>query len=179
MKGRIVCDRAGSVGGWSDVEAAHVQPASRHHRAARAWSQSLSASAMRQRLFEAFGIRKSVRGVLCEAPQDDVLDVLRDALSDLGRRHHRVVGVRDQEADTIVDVEGRVAREQVVRDGAERVDVAAAVDRLVAGGLLGRHEQRRAEDPGFFARVRCALLHDGQNQAEVEQLGDIVGAAAA
>ena len=61
----------------------------------------------------------------------------------------------------------RLAGQHLVGDGAERVDVRAAVDGAVAGGLLGRHVLRRAQrEPGLRHSLSPGVRH-GERDAEV------------
>ena len=71
-------------------------------------------------------------------------------------------------------VERRPAGQQVVGHGPQRVDVAPLVQLPAARRLLGRHEQRRAEDLALAAQVGRAGRRRGPDQAEVEQLGHVV-----
>src|SRR5690606_3854552 len=75
-----------------------------------------------------------------------------------------------------VAVEGSEATDALVGDDAERPEVAAEVDGLVATGLLGTHEMWRADQR---ARLRPATVRgrvEGASghlrDAEVEHLGD-------
>jgi hypothetical protein len=72
-------------------------------------------------------------------------------------------------------LEGELARDHLVEDGAEGVEVASAVEGL-APRLLGRHELRRAEDHTFLSQRVGAQQIDVVNlgQAEIKDLG-IVG----
>ena len=57
----------------------------------------------------------------------------------------RSVSTRAMIACAVLAAVRRLAGEHLVRHRAERVDVAAPVDRAIAGRLLGRHVLRRAE----------------------------------
>ena len=63
----------------------------------------------------------------------------------------------------------RLAGEHLVQHGAERVDVAARVERAVARRLLGAHVLRRAERESRLGEpVAAGFLH-GERDAEVGQ----------
>ena len=72
-------------------------------------------------------------------------------------------------------LEGRVARQQIVESGADRIDVGANVER-VPSQLFRRCELRRgADDPGFGQRAG-ALRESRDRQAEIADLdGPIEG----
>ena len=74
-----------------------------------------------------------------------------------------------------VAVEDLLAREQVVGDASERVEVGASIDR-VAQHHLGRHVAGRADDEPRLGRQRLlqAAIGDGLHQAEVEDLDEVV-----
>ena len=94
------------------------------------------------------------------------------------RRGHRQVAHADlkHQIAEAVAVERALAGEALERDDAERPEVGAVVDRLVALSLLGAHVVRRAEDRAGARRAcpppsrRALDLGD----AEVEHLGDLV-----
>ena len=88
---------------------------------------------------EVAGGRVAVAGRLRERPLDHAVEALGHAGHDLGRPRRGVVQVgQHRRRDGPARVR-RLARQRVVEDAAERVDVGARVD-LVAGELLGRHE---------------------------------------
>ncbi len=66
-----------------------------------------------------------------------------------------------------------------IGDGAEPIDVGAAIGFLAAHDLLGGHVERRAGDRSFSREVRGFFV-SGQrfDQPEIQQLGDVVAAAA-
>ncbi len=63
--------------------------------------------------------------------------------------------------------ERRIAGEHLVRHRAERVDVAARVDRPLTHRLLGRHVLRRAERQSGLRHARAAGRLHGERDAEV------------
>ena len=67
--------------------------------------------------------------------------------------------------------ERRLADEHLVRDRAERVDVAARVIVAFAHRLLGRHVLRRAEREAGLRHARAAGLLHGERDAEVGDEG--------
>ncbi|MBL0193521.1 MAG: hypothetical protein IPQ09_04710 [Myxococcales bacterium] len=73
----------------------------------------------------------------------------------------------DERPCGVVGVERAEPREQVVEDGADRVDVSALVDHLGAR-LLGRHEARRAQDDSRLRQVDVVVLDP--THAEVDHL---------
>ena len=88
------------------------------------------------------------------------LDV-RDVLADVLHRH----------GDLVLAVEGDVAREHLVEDDAERVDVGLAVD-VVAQRLLGRDVVGRAEHAAVGGQ---AVVAQRAGDAEVGDLGRALG----
>jgi hypothetical protein len=81
--------------------------------------------------------------------------------------------VLDRERDGVRPVERRAAGEQVVGDGAQGVDVAARVDGVVAGELLGRHVPRR---PGRMVGGAGVVVRRARGDAEVGEQHDLAGA---
>jgi hypothetical protein len=74
---------------------------------------------------------------------------------DLVQRHRHARQLRVQQAHRIVGHERLAAGEQLVKAGAERVEVAAVVDVEVgAAGLLGRHVLQRAGHGGAIGAAR-------------------------
>ncbi len=69
-------------------------------------------------------------------------------------------------------LERRAAREHLVHDDAERVDIGACVD-AVAADLLGSHVARAPEDLVRFGQVLLAVPGDVRHQAEVEYLHEV------
>ena len=96
----------------------------------------------------------AVGGGLCEAAQEDRLDLRGDA-GVRGRdaqRPGRLLDVHRHQAHGVGVGEGHAAGQQLVGDDAERVDVAARVDRLAAGLLGG---DVAGQDGRAVARVRA------------------------
>src|SRR5258706_15275367 len=81
-----------------------------------------------------------------ERAQADRLELARGARVDLGGRRHRPVQDAEVDLDDGGAWEGDAAREGLVEQDPERIDVAARVGALdVAHDLLGRHVVRRAD----------------------------------
>ncbi len=116
--------------------------------------------------------------VVRERLVDDRRELGRHAGDELAQRlrrpldrgpHHRIAAV--------LRIMRRPPREQVVERRAERVDVAALVDRLAAQ-LLGRHESRRAEHDAGAGLDRITVGHRrGDARDAYLAAGRIVGLA--
>ena len=64
-----------------------------------------------------------------------------------------------------------IARKGFIQHGAERIDVGAAVDLTIAGGLFGRHVLRGAEREAGLRDPRAAGVADGECDPEVGDEG--------
>ena len=118
---------------------------------------------------QGLGHRISAAGVLLQALQADRLQVARDGGVVPPRRLGRGGGAPRRASPPRVAAERGLAGQQGVEDGAQAVDVAGGGDRsAVAGGLLGRHVGRRAEDGPGMGELDVGL--DPLGQAEV---GDV------
>ena len=119
---------------------------------------------------------ESLGRILRETPQDQRLEPLvhvRTARR-LSRRHGRLREVLAHELAERATAEQRLTAEQLVHDRAERVDVAALIDRHAAG-LLGRHVRGRADHRagrGLKADVLVVAV-DQLGDTEVEQLDQL------
>ena len=106
----------------------------------------------------------TLAGVLLEAAQHDVLELLADLGAEPARRLRDLV---DDAVEDGLDLprEGRLAHEAFVENDAERVDVGAPVEGP-RGDLLGREIRNRSDErarlgqPGLGRRVREAEVHD-------------------
>ncbi len=89
------------------------------------------------------------------------------------RRRHRLVGHHLHDGVQVRRrLERRPARQQLIEDGAQRVDVAGRPNLLaLAAGLLGRHVRRRPHDG---ARGRLANVVELLGQTEVGDFGRAV-----
>ena len=103
--------------------------------------------------------------VLGQDDGQDVLDEQRDAAERAGA-HRRGVDDLVDELGEVAALERRAAGEAAVGDRAERVDVGEVGD-LAAGGLLGGHVLRRADDA---LAGQGALAAQELGHAEVEDL---------
>ncbi len=108
------------------------------------------------------------------------LDPVRDALVDLGpdrlHRRDRLVDVAQQDRHRRVGVVERdVAREQLERHAADRVEVSPRTD-VLRHGLLGRHVSWRADSRPGRGQERAGLHPRGRlGDAEVRDLHAPVG----
>ena len=110
------------------------------------------------------GLLGALVGVLFEAAQDDVLQLLPDLRAQGPRRLRDLVGDAVQDRLHLAG-EGRVAHEALVQDRPERVDVGAGVERARADLLGGEVGDGADQCPGFRQagfrdRVREAEVHD-------------------
>ena len=106
-------------------------------------------------------------GVLGEEAVDDVAERRGDIGGDFAERRGLLLGVLEDQLGGGCALVGRAAGEEVVEGGAERVEVAAGVERLAPRGL-GRHVEGRAERGagGGDADVHALVL----GEAEVSHL---------
>ena len=65
----------------------------------------------------------------------------------------------------------RLTGDHLVGDRRERVDIAARVDRAIAGGLLGAHVVRRAEAEARLCDPRSTGVRNGERDPEVGDHG--------
>ena len=120
---------------------------------------------------EVAGGRVAVLGVLRERALDDRVE--RRGRAVLGRLRRRVVQVRPQPRLVALALERDLARERVVQEAAERVDVGAGVDPLAAD-LLGRDVVERADPVAGLRRARDRERVLGE--PEVGQVDVVLGA---
>ncbi len=114
-------------------------------------------------------------GALGQAAQDDRLDprIEVDADRHLSRRAGRHVEVQPHVLAEGVGAEQRLAREDLVHDRAERIDIGARIDREPAR-LLRRHVRRRADHRADRREIRVGhVLVDQLGDAEIEDLHQI------
>ncbi len=107
-------------------------------------------------------------GVLLQRLHHDLFDRGRHRRRARAQGRRRVVGVGHQIFDGDVRVERRAAAQDLVHQHAQRVDVRAPVQVLVAR-LLGRQVRRSAADHARLRDPRAALARAGQ--PEVQDLG--------
>ena len=107
--------------------------------------------------------------LLGEGLQADGLQIARDAIVDAARRP----GVLVQE---LVDdhhpgpAERQLAAQELVEHDPQAVDVAAAVDMMgLAGGLLGTHVRRRADDLAVHRHDGVGLGANGQPEIDQDR----------
>ncbi len=88
-----------------------------------------------------------------------------------GARAGRVFGEdRGERGGGIAAIEGALAGDRAIENGADRVDVGAMIDAL-SPGLFGRHVRRRAHDHARL-RERSARRVSRLRNAEVDHLRD-------
>ena len=74
----------------------------------------------------------------------------------------------DQERRRGATGERRFASQHLIRDDAERIEIAAGVEIAIPGGLLGRHVGRRADRDTRGSQTRClTAVARGPGNAEV------------
>ena len=139
-----------------------------------AWSgpsrASNGASAASSSAIEA---KRCVR-ILGHRPLDDELERVGQIAAQRLRARRLVPDDAGERAARVLAAERRTPGDGAIEHGAERVDVAAMIDRRAAARLLRRHVRGRAEHRAG-ARQLVLLLHLGD--AEVEQLGDVAAVA--
>ena len=152
----------------------------REHRASRderallrdafASDVASSASSSARRIATALEKRSSRRLLIARRTTfSSVSGILRSGAR-CARRHHRFAHLLAEDLDARLARERREAREHLVEHAAERVDVAARVDRL-ARDLLGRHVLGRAEDrEALLLLLVRRNVGERHRDAEIEQL---------
>ncbi len=122
---------------------------------------------------EFFGILRTERRVLLQRPQDERLHRFRNGRVRLAlaRRHRRLVDVLGEHFHRVLPVERQVPGGHLVEDHADRVEIAALVERR-PGGLLGRHVLRRPTDHVVARQTRHVAVED-LGDAEVEHLDEV------
>ncbi len=119
------------------------------------------------------GVGVSVVGLLLQGLEHDRLKVCGDASENLRRGNHLVSGVGHHDGEGALTRERGLARQRVIGDRSEGVDVGPDVEFLSAGRLFGRHVRWRAAH-GQVGRQHGGLGVLGQlHQAEVEHLGHV------
>ncbi len=146
----------------------HAHFATRARR--RAGSSSISPSASRS----AFALSKRLLDILLQGAQDQRVELQRDP--PVRRAHAQALGLFAQllahHDDARGPLEDRRPGDELVEHAAERVDIAAPVDRL-ARDLLRGHVLGRPEDGEALLPLLLALGHvvgERHRDAEVEQL---------
>ena len=109
------------------------------------------------RLGEALGVAVAADRLLVQAALDRGGEARRHGGRDARDRRRRRRELLRHDLGARRAVERQPAGERVVADDAERVEVAARVDRL-AGGLLGAHVVRVAHDAAVGGRARCVCM---------------------
>ena len=111
------------------------------------------------------GALVAIVGALGECSQHDLVQLGRDVRTQLRRRLRRGREVLHRYLDRRLAVEGRLSRQELVEDDAERVEIRARID-LAAARLLGREVLRRPHD-----RARLGhLARPGARDPEVRHL---------
>ncbi len=131
---------------------------------------------VRRRQCSADGLEANRREA-CGDERVESLGYTRDAAG--GRARRRCVQNLVADRQVVVAFEDRLAGEQEVADGAQRVDVGARVDILRIDDALRCHVARRAEDLDLLRDVARLLGLQVLHEAEVQQLDDVVLAAPA
>ena len=106
-------------------------------------------------------------GGLGEQLHDDRRDRRRDTLQPLAGRHRLPGDVAVHPLHRIGRGEGQTAGEHLVKRDAERVEIAAGIDRAVhPPGLFGRHVgERSGDDLGRLGRLALARQARGDAEA--------------
>lgn len=99
---------------------------------------------------------------------DQVAEAGRHVGIDYARRLRRFQRQGRDDGDGVLALERQLAGAHAVEHAAEAEQVAAVID-VAAGGLLGRHERRRADNGPGLREVRLVAGRAGQS--EVEDLG--------
>ena len=116
----------------------------------------------------------AILGGLGEQLQDYGLDRIRDSAHPLARRCRSPGNVAVDPFHGIGGRERKRSGEHLVKRDAERIEIAAGVDRSVhAASLLGRHVGKRAGDD-FRRRGRLALARQPRRNAEAGE-ADVAG----
>ena len=115
-------------------------------------------------------IGRTLGRVLVEQPANQVVEIVRHLRSDPAHAVELSVAVLVEQIEERVAVERRPAREHLVEDDAERVDVAP-LGRRLAGRLFGGDVLGAADDA---ARLREAGAGEDLGDAEVGQLEDAI-----
>src|SRR5665213_1852294 len=125
-------------------------------------------------LAESYEVRAQIFGRLVallrrfrERLHDDRLEVRRNRFVEIRRRRYGAVHVLTRHLDRRVTNERRATGEHLVEDDAERVDIAATVDRSTLG-LFGREVRRGSHDRTFFGQ----LVFDRHRLGDAE-VGDL------
>ena len=84
-------------------------------------------------------------------------EILRHVAAALLDRDRPLGDVLDENRRRAVGDERRLAGQHLIAEDAERIQIAAAVDRALARGLLGRHVRRRADRDARRREPRVAL----------------------
>ena len=108
--------------------------------------------------------------VLVEHPRNEVVEIVRHVGRQPADAVELGVAVLVEQIEKRVPLERRPAREHLVEDDAERVDVAA-LGRRLAGRLLGGDVLRTADDAAGLRELRAG---EDLGDAEVGQLEDAV-----
>jgi hypothetical protein len=124
-----------------------------------------------QRIAQLAGVREPLVGFARQRAQHDRIELGRAALVERRRRHRVAALDLHQRLVLVLGREQRARGQQLVRDHADREQIAARIE-VFAGERLGRHVRELALDPaGLRAQLRRLRLGD----PEVDDL-DLPGA---
>src|SRR6185437_8226946 len=103
-------------------------------------------------------VGEAVAWIFFEKPHDDRLEIGRNVRPPFAHRYGYLRHVLDHHGRRADAGKWRIAGQHLIRDGAERVEIAAAVDAAVARALLGRHVRRSADRRTRGGEAGTALL---------------------
>ena len=131
----------------------------------------------RQRRADVEGMRDTPAWVLLEEREHQPVERRRDPLAEARRRRRRQREVLATQGTRLIAHEGRPPGDELVEDHAERVEIAACVERL-AEQLLGRHVPGRAMHEALDLRelARDPAVRGVERGAEVDQDRLAIGA---
>jgi hypothetical protein len=116
-----------------------------------------------------------VVGGLLEQGEDQRLERRRYVLCALRRWRRRQLEVRVGDGHRAVGREGRLTRDDLVEDAAQRIEIRARIDD-VAAQLLGRDVGDRPEAPAHHLEVLSAMARDrARREAEVHEHRPLLG----
>jgi hypothetical protein len=120
---------------------------------------------------ELAGGRRAIPWRLGETTLDGDGDGRRHLGHQIADGHDRIAHVHHHDHHRVRMRENRPAREHLVEDGAERIEIGLGSDLVVrAEHLFGRHVARRPQDLARLRARRPLARNDGLGDAEVEKL---------
>ncbi len=135
-------------------------------------------AAVRQNSLQFIDALEAVAWFFLEAAEDEPFEIVRDAGTKRCRRHNFVVGMGQNDLHRIIAHERHLAGQQEIGHGSQAIDIAAGIERF-ADALFGRHVSRRTGDgPILRSADQFLRLAKALDQAEIEQLGHVINAAA-